>query len=223
MDSVQSKFHSPVNEITTQQSHLIKIENGLTFRDINKNGKLDVYEDPRQPVDARVEDLLGQMTLEEKAGTLFINGSIINADGSIEDKPDAPPSPRAAVTQITRHQMNHFNLWQIPGAQVVANWYNKLQRFAEQTRLGIPVTIASDPRNHFSRNIFSMTATDFSQCVRRWALPRLEIPNWYNSLPTLSERNIWQSGFASRSTHKLILRPSRAGPASTALSERMPI
>ena len=59
--------------------------------------------------------------------------------------------------------MNHFNLWQIPGAQAVAAWHNNLQRFAEQTRLGIPVTIASDPRNHFSNNIFSMSATDFSQ------------------------------------------------------------
>jgi len=59
--------------------------------------------------------------------------------------------------------MSHFNLWQIPGAQAVAVWHNHLQRFAEQTRLGIPVTIASDPRNHFSNNIFSMTATDFSQ------------------------------------------------------------
>ena len=33
----------------------------------------------------------------------------------------------------------------------------------EETRLGIPVTIASDPRNHFTRNVFSMAATDFSQ------------------------------------------------------------
>jgi beta-glucosidase len=64
---------------------------------------------------------------------------------------------------MTHKQMNHFNLWQIPSAQVVASWHNKLQRFAEQTRLGIPVTIASDPRNHFSRNIFSMAAVDFSQ------------------------------------------------------------
>ncbi|GAG19841.1 unnamed protein product, partial [marine sediment metagenome] len=59
--------------------------------------------------------------------------------------------------------LNHFNLWQIPGAQVVAAWQNKLQRFAEQTRLGIPVTIASDPRNHFTRNIFSMATKEFSQ------------------------------------------------------------
>lgn len=155
--------HNPLHEISIQQSSLVRIENGFTFRDLNKNGKLDVYEDPRQPIDKRVDDLIRQMTLEEKAGILFINGAVVNADGSIEDKPGAAGFGRAAVTQITHHQMNHFNLWQIPGALVVASWYNKLQHFAEQTRLGIPVTIASDPRNHFSRNIFSMAAADFSQ------------------------------------------------------------
>jgi hypothetical protein len=44
---------------------------GQTYRDLNKNGKLDIYEDPRQPIDARVEDLLGQMNLAEKAGLMF--------------------------------------------------------------------------------------------------------------------------------------------------------
>ncbi len=148
---------------TLEQSRLLQTENGFGFRDLNKNGKLDVYEDPRQPIDARVNDLLKQMTLEEKAGLLFINGAVINEDSSIEDKPDSPGFAQAAVTQMTHRHMNHFNLWQIPGAQIVASWYNKLQRFAEQTRLGIPVTIASDPRNHFTRNIFSMAAMDFSQ------------------------------------------------------------
>ena len=152
-----------LNETTKQHSGLINTEGGLVFRDLNKNGVLDVYEDPRQPVEARVQDLLSQMTLEEKAGLLFINGAAINPDGSIEEKPDAPGSGRVAVNQVDQHKMNHFNLWQIPGVQVVAKWHNKLQRYAEQTRLGIPVTIASDPRNHFSRNIFAMAATDFSQ------------------------------------------------------------
>ena len=152
-----------LGEITKQQSGLIKTDGGFIFRDLNKNGKLDVYEDPRQPIEARVDDLLGQMTLEEKAGMLFINGAAVNEDGSIEDKSGGAAFPRAAVTQITNQKMSHFNLWQIPGAQAVAVWHNHLQRFAEQTRLGIPVTIASDPRNHFSNNIFSMTATDFSQ------------------------------------------------------------
>ena len=152
-----------LSEITREHSDLIKTEGGLVFRDLNKNGKLDVYEDPRQPTEARVEDLLSQMTLEEKAGLLFINGTVINADGSIEETPGAPGFGRVAVNQIDRKIMNHFNLWQIPGVQAAAGWYNKLQRYAEGTRLGIPVTIASDPRNHFSRNIFAMAATDFSQ------------------------------------------------------------
>ena len=146
-----------------QHSGLLKTENDFTFRDLNKNGRLDVYEDTRQPIEARVEDLLGQMTLEEKAGTLFINGSVINEDSSIEEKTGAPGFGGVAATQITDQKMNHFNLWQVPGAQVVAAWHNKLQRFAEGTRLGIPVTIASDPRNHFTRNIFSMAANEFSQ------------------------------------------------------------
>lgn len=59
----------------------LKRDDGQTFRDLNKNGKLDIYEDSRQPIEARVNDLLGQMTLEEKTGLMFINGARINDDG----------------------------------------------------------------------------------------------------------------------------------------------
>src|SRR5665647_942589 len=61
--------------------------NGFTFRDLNKNGKLDIYEDSRKPVNDRVSDLLSQMTLEEKAGTMFITMVGINKDGSVNEKP----------------------------------------------------------------------------------------------------------------------------------------
>ena len=152
-----------MHENVTLQSGLLKIEDGVSYRDLNKNGKLDVYEDPRQPVESRVEDLLGQMTLEEKAGTMFVNGATINDDGSIEDKPGARGFGRSAVKQVRERRMSHFNWWQIPSVQAAAIWHNRLQRFAEETRLGIPITIASDPRNHFSRNIFSMAASGFSQ------------------------------------------------------------
>ncbi len=47
-----------------------------SFRDLNKNGKMDVYEDTKQPFDARINDLLKQMTIEEKAGMMFINGKV---------------------------------------------------------------------------------------------------------------------------------------------------
>lgn len=165
-----------INHLVSQFSDLLKTESHVTFRDLNKNGKLDIYEDPRQPLEARVEDLLRQMTLAEKAGLLFINGANVNPDGSIEVKPDAPPHPRPALPQIVDLKMSHFNLWDIPGAPAVATWYNNLQRFAEHTRLGIPITIASDPRNHFTRNIFSMAATDFSQWCETLGLGALADP-----------------------------------------------
>jgi beta-glucosidase len=94
---------------------------------------------------------------------MFINGAVVNADSSIEDKSGGPGFKGVAAKQIAAQKMNHFNLWHIPGAQVLASWHNKLQCFAEETRLGLPITLASDPRNHFTRNIFSMAANEFSQ------------------------------------------------------------
>ena len=49
MNSTQNE--TAVNEIAMQRSGLIKTKNGVTFRDLNKNGKLDIYEDPRQPIE----------------------------------------------------------------------------------------------------------------------------------------------------------------------------
>jgi beta-glucosidase len=152
-----------LSNLTIQNSSLVKTSNGFTYRDLNQNDHLDIYEDPRQPVETRVEDLLSRMTLAEKAGMLFINGSVVNEDGSIEDRSDPKRPALVASTQITRHKMTHFNLWTIPAVQAVAVWYNSIQALAEKTRLGIPVTVASDPRNQFSHNIFDMVATDFSQ------------------------------------------------------------
>lgn len=134
------------------------------FRDLNKNGKLDIYEDPKQPVEARVKDLLSQMTLEEKAGMMFINGAKIPDDGSLNDFQGTGFFARIPVaTQLVKDKkMTHINLWQVPGVKALATWYNNVQHMAEQTRLGIPVTIASDPRNAFSANIFAMAANGFS-------------------------------------------------------------
>ncbi len=139
---------------------------GFSFRDLNKNGKLDTYEDSRQAVQKRVDDLLSQMTLEEKAGTMFINGTLINTDGSIDKKPDAQgfaariPAP---ADLINNKKMNHFNLWQTPGTRALAEGYNAIQKVAEASRLGIPVTIASDPRNHYQDEaIFSMSSNSFA-------------------------------------------------------------
>jgi beta-glucosidase len=136
------------------------------YRDLNKNGKMDVYEDKSRPIEKRINDLLGQMTWEEKAGMMFINGARVNDDGSIEDKPATGMFAFApnALGLIRGKKMNHFNLWAVPGPKALAKWYNRMQKYVEDsTRLGIPITIASDPRNHFSSSIFAMTAVSFSQ------------------------------------------------------------
>ena len=129
---------------------------GFTFRDLNKNGKPDVYEDIRCKREDRVNDLLSQMNLEEKAGLMFIPPVSMRKDGSISEKPSLSDifSFMSAGTSgmLFRKHINHFNIFFGTGKKEMAQWYNNLQKLAERTRLGIPVTIASDPRNHFSNN-----------------------------------------------------------------------
>ncbi len=143
------------------------IVNGVYFRDLNKNGRLDVYEDKRKPVNVRVADLVKQMTLEEKAGTLFFNIIKTSSDGVLAESPEfgnmfsfvLPANSESIIGK----KMNHFNLLQTPHTAQLATWYNNVQKIAERTRLGIPITIGTDPRNHFTQNeLASLTAGDFS-------------------------------------------------------------
>jgi beta-glucosidase len=147
------------------ESGFIRNIDGYIFRDLNKNGKLDIYEDARQSIDARIIDLLKQMTIEEKAGMMFYPPARVNADGTIEDKPAQGMFAFVpnALKLISDQHINHFNLFTVPGPDTLAIWYNSMQKYAEKTRLGIPLTIASDPRNHFSSSIFAMSANAFSQ------------------------------------------------------------
>lgn len=143
-------------------------QNDYSYRDLNKNGKLDIYEDGRQPVESRVSDLLSQMTLEEKAGTMFFGIINIGSSGELSETPSvtSPLSFLALPNSelLVAKKMNHFNLLQTPNTHALATWQNNLQKVAEKTRLGIPVTIASDPKSHFTTNEFvGSMAGDFSQ------------------------------------------------------------
>ena len=129
---------------------LLKIDSA-TFRDLNKNGRLDVYEDPRRPIGERVEDLLGQMTLEEKCGLMV--QPMINAgkDGSLIERPSGVSRFSTSDRVVNRH-ITHFNLVMSGDATSVATWNNHLQDLAERTRLGIPVSVSTDPRHSTGEN-----------------------------------------------------------------------
>lgn len=123
---------------------------GYTFRDLNKNKRLDIYEDRRNPVDARVNDLMEQMTLNEKAGCMFVSAVGVRKDGSLADGFSLRNfmAPLGTSEMLFQKHLNHFNIFLASDPEHTARWYNNLQKRAERTRLGIPVTIASDPRNH---------------------------------------------------------------------------
>lgn len=140
---------------------------GKTFRDLNKNGQLDVYEDAGKPLEDRINDLLGQMTLEEKAGTMFYSMISMKKDGAVSEGPSLSDlfslMMPGSSDMIYAKKLNHFNILAGTGKREMALWYNNMQKLAERTRLGIPITIASDPRNHFADNpLASAIAGDMS-------------------------------------------------------------
>lgn len=139
-----------------------------TYRDLNKNGQLDIYEDSRAPVRERVEDLLAQMTLEEKAGMMFITMMATSMDGELMEIPSLSNPISMAFgansTMVVEKKMNHFNLLMTPSPDKLVKWHNNLQKMAERTRLGIPITIASDPRHGTKQNVGAGIAMkEFSQ------------------------------------------------------------
>ena len=140
---------------------------GFEFRDLNKNGSLDIYEDSRRSISERVDDLVSQMTVAEKAGTMFITIIAVGDDGSLKERPSlkdlaslvSPINSEMVIGKL----MNHFNITATPKPEKLALWNNNIQQLAERTRLGIPVTIATDPRHGFGFNpAASLPANDFS-------------------------------------------------------------
>lgn len=136
---------------------------GVEYRDLNRNGQMDPFEDPRRSVDERVDDLVGRLSLEEKAGLMFqtvieagLDGSVLEESGSISK------SPTSVVVQ--QKHLSHFNVHALEDPGMAARWHNSLQAVAEQTPHGIPVTISTDPRHAFLENAgVSFTAKGFSQ------------------------------------------------------------
>lgn len=132
-------------------------DNQLIFKDLNKNKKLDSYEDWRQPVDIRIADLLSQMTLEEKVGMLLINTLNAGEKGEMTD---------GAVDLIENQKMTRFVFRNtikdnpvnsgagngFAGVQITpfeaAQFMNAVQELSERTRLGIPAMFKSNSRNH---------------------------------------------------------------------------
>src|SRR5213594_353064 len=138
-------------------------QNGLQFKDLNRNGVLDPYEDWRLSPGQRARDLVSRMTLEEKAGTMM-HGTVRAVGGPMAAAGMGgqydTASARALIDSVkVTNLITRLNT--DPRTLAAAN--NVLQAIAERTRLGIPVTISTDPRNHFQYLPGVSTQTTFSQ------------------------------------------------------------
>ena len=137
---------SPLGQVTIDRAETIEVD-GLRFRDLDHDGELSPYEDWRLPVSDRVADLVGRLTREEKVGTvLHGNAPSVGRLGGlgVGTEYDIPAARaliegRAITTLITR-------LGTAP--RQLADQNNLLQDVAARARLGIPVTVSSDPRHH---------------------------------------------------------------------------
>ncbi len=143
------------------------VENGHQYRDLNQNGKLDIYEDSRQNTEARIDDLISQMSLVDKVGMLWHPPIGVGRKGKVLGKPSFI-NPTSSYVAIVNQKIRHFNLFTVPRTKSLATWYNRIQKIAEKDDLGIPITISSDPR-HGVHNFLDdeLLGGDFS----RWPEP----------------------------------------------------
>ena len=124
---------------------------GEDFRDLNRNGSLDPYEDYRIATADRVEDLLSQMTLDEKVGQMFHSPVLIEPDPLFRVFLEAMNAGTAIEELITHKSLTHFNFYGGASPANIAKRLNELQQIAERTRLGIPLSISSDPVHEVPR------------------------------------------------------------------------
>ena len=122
-------------------------------------GTIAAYRDASVPIDQRVEDLLRRMTVEEKAGLMFHPPTAIEADGS---------TVSGTEESIVQQHLSHFNIYAAPPPRQHAEWHNRLQEIAASTRLGIPVTVSSDPRHSYGE---STGASGSSEGFSHWPEP----------------------------------------------------
>ena len=120
------------------------------------------FRDATRPISERIEDLLAQMTVEEKAGLMFHPPISMTPEGELIESGEGLSRGGATELVAGRH-LNHFNIYYAPEPRLHAEWHNRLQELAVGTRLGIPVTISSDPRHSFEALGASWSAGGFSQ------------------------------------------------------------
>jgi beta-glucosidase len=159
-DTGSEGYTQPVFGATTYTQ--LKVD-GYTFKDMNRNGKIDPYEDWRLPAEARADDLLSRMSLDEKAG-LMMHGTAPTVSDPSGIGLGGAYDLTALQDLIVKQYVNTFITRMAGDTANMASQYNKVQALSETSRHGIPVSISTDPRHHFQYTVGASAGTKgFSQ------------------------------------------------------------
>jgi len=117
---------------------LLEID-GFIFKDLNRNGRLDKYEDWRLEPKERAKDLARQMSIEQIAGLMLYSSHVKVDDPAVTDKVRA---------FLKNDNLRHILVTKVKNSYTAALWHNNVQALVESLPLGIPTNNSSDPRNY---------------------------------------------------------------------------
>ena len=132
----------------------------FAFKDLNKNGVLDPYEDWRLAAQDRALDLASKMTINQIAGLmLYSKHQAIPASsggffgGTYDEKSieESGANPSDLTDQqkefLSNDNVRHVLITSVQSPEIAAEWNNKAQALVEGIGLGIPMNTSSDPRH----------------------------------------------------------------------------
>ena len=159
ISTVTNKGGQTLRYSTTSGIKIISAD-GFAFKDLNKNGKLDKYEDWRLPADVRAKELASKMSVEQIAGLMLYSrhqpipnppgGPFAGSyNGKSFDQSGAKASDLTDQQKkfLTNDNLRHVLITSVKSADVAAEWNNNMQSLVEGIGLGIPANNSSDPRH----------------------------------------------------------------------------
>jgi beta-glucosidase len=139
---------------------------GLAFKDLNKNGRLDKYEDWRLSAEERAKDLAASLTMEQIAGLMLYSahqaipsGSTRFGASTYNGKPFKESGAKSSdlsdqqIKFLTKDNLRHVLVTSVESPEVAAIWNNKVQALCESIGFGIPANNSSDPRHRSTSEV----------------------------------------------------------------------
>jgi beta-glucosidase len=148
---------------STTSGVAILTDDGMAFKDLDRDGELDAYEDWRLPVDERAADLASKMSVEQIAGLMLYSAHQAipaRAGGFGAGTYDGQPFPESGADAwnvsdqqrqfLSDDNLRHVLITSVESPEVAARWNNEVQALVEGIGMGIPANNSSDPRHQSS-------------------------------------------------------------------------